>query len=75
MGINYEKYANSSSDVAIQKEIDKLKNNSTQTILSVDRLDYTKGILKRLEAYDWFLSNYPKYREKVSFMMVAVPSE
>lgn len=74
MGINYEKYANSSSDVAIQKEIDKLKNNSTQIILSVDRLDYTKGILKRLEAYDWFLRNYPKYREKVSFMMVAVPS-
>lgn len=74
MGINYEKYADSASDVAIQSEIEKLKNTSTQTILSVDRLDYTKGILKRLEAYDAFLSQYPKYREKVSLMMVAVPS-
>lgn len=74
MGINYEKYANSSSSAAVQKEIEKLENNSTQTILSVDRLDYTKGILKRLEAYDWFLSNHPEYREKVTLVMVAVPS-
>ena len=74
MGINYEKYANSSCEPTVQQEIDKLKDNSTKTILSVDRLDYTKGILKRLEAYDLFLSNYPNYRGKVSLVMVAVPS-
>ena len=74
MGINYEKYANSLSSPVIAKEIDKYKDNSTKIILSVDRLDYTKGILKRLVAYDLFLSKYPRYHGKVSLVMVAVPS-
>ena len=74
MGINYEKYAESRANPVVQKEIHQLKNKGTKIILSVDRLDYTKGILKRLEAYDWFLSKYPEYREKVSLVVVAVPS-
>ena len=74
MGINYEKYANSRENPVIQKEIDQFKDNGTKIILSVDRLDYTKGIIRRLEAYDWLLTNHPEYREKVSLVMVAVPS-
>jgi len=74
MGINYDKYANSQTNPIIQKEIEQLKHNETKIILSVDRLDYTKGIVKRLEAYDRFLTKYPKYRGKVSLVMVAVPS-
>lgn len=74
MGINYEKYAESGSNPTVQNEINRLKGNNTKTILSVDRLDYTKGIIKRLEAYDWFLTKHPKYRGKVSLVMVAVPS-
>ena len=57
MGINYEKYANSSLDPVVKKHINQLtSNNGTRTILSVDRLDYTKGILHRLEAYDWCIT-------------------
>lgn len=37
-------------------------------------LDYTKGIIQRLEAFDLFLSKNPEYREKVTLIMVAVPS-
>lgn len=74
MGINYEKYAESLSNPDIQKEVTALQGNDTRIILSVDRLDYTKGILKRLEAYDWFLTKHPEYRKKVSLVMVAVPS-
>lgn len=75
MGINYDKYAESCSHPEIQQQIASLRqNNKTKIILSVDRLDYTKGILKRLEAYDWFLTNHPEYRGQVSLVMVAVPS-
>lgn len=74
MGINFEKYSNSSKDAGVQASIKRLNRNETRVILSVDRLDYTKGILKRLEAYDWFLTKYPSYRGKVSLVMVAVPS-
>jgi trehalose 6-phosphate synthase/phosphatase len=40
----------------------------------VDRLDYTKGITQRLEAFELFLEKNPDYREKVTLIMVAVPS-
>jgi len=43
-------------------------------IISIDRLDYTKGIIQRLEAFDLFLSENPEYKEKVTLIMVAVPS-
>lgn len=43
-------------------------------ILSVDRLDYSKGILERLEAFRLLLKDFPKYREKLVLLMLVVPS-
>lgn len=43
-------------------------------LLSIDRLDYSKGILERLEGYRLFLEQHPEYREKIQLVMVAVPS-
>ncbi|WP_439555652.1 bifunctional alpha,alpha-trehalose-phosphate synthase (UDP-forming)/trehalose-phosphatase [Dyadobacter sp.] len=43
-------------------------------IFSVDRLDYSKGIIHRLRGYQRFLERYPEWHEKVSFAMVVVPS-
>jgi trehalose 6-phosphate synthase len=43
-------------------------------ILGVDRLDYTKGILERLLAYEVFLEKYPEFHRKVCLMQIAVPS-
>jgi len=45
-----------------------------KVIFSVDRLDYTKGILNRLEGYQLFLDNNPEWRGKVIFLIVVVPS-
>ncbi|HYM69131.1 MAG TPA: trehalose-6-phosphate synthase, partial [bacterium] len=39
-----------------------------RAILSVDRLDYTKGILKRLRAIDQLLTRRPEYRSRVVFI-------
>jgi trehalose 6-phosphate synthase/phosphatase len=47
---------------------------STRLILSIDRLDYSKGILQRLQAFDIFLQSHPEYKEKVSLYMIVVPS-
>ncbi|HPJ01815.1 MAG TPA: bifunctional alpha,alpha-trehalose-phosphate synthase (UDP-forming)/trehalose-phosphatase, partial [Candidatus Limiplasma sp.] len=44
------------------------------TILSIDRLDYTKGIPERLLAFDRFLERYPEYREKVRLQLIVAPS-
>ncbi|RKZ26943.1 bifunctional alpha,alpha-trehalose-phosphate synthase (UDP-forming)/trehalose-phosphatase [bacterium] len=76
MGIDYEKFANAASDPKVKKEIDKVCKTlgDYRIVLSIDRLDYTKGIPQRLEAFDLFLEKYPEFKEKVIFIMVAVPS-
>jgi trehalose 6-phosphate synthase/phosphatase len=76
MGIDYGKYAEAINDAEVKKEVDKICRivGNRRLILSIDRLDYTKGIVERLEAFDWFLSMNPEYREKVSLVIVAVPS-
>jgi trehalose 6-phosphate synthase len=43
-------------------------------LLGVDRLDYSKGIPERLEAYARFLERYPAWRGKVTFVQVSVPT-
>ncbi|HEU0031512.1 MAG TPA: trehalose-phosphatase [Kofleriaceae bacterium] len=45
-----------------------------QLILGVDRLDYSKGIPARLEAFAHLLENFPEWRGKVSFVQVSVPT-
>ena len=76
MGIDYEKYAGAAAQPGIQQEIRKIRQKvgDCRIILSVDRLDYTKGIIQRLEAFDLFLSENREYRGKVTLIMVAVPS-
>ncbi len=76
MGIDYEKYAeNAIHPEAIEREERYRKSLGDQKlILSVDRLDYSKGIPKRLKAFDRFLELHPTYREKVSLILIVVPS-
>lgn len=45
-----------------------------QIILGVDRLDYTKGIPEKLEAFRHLLRHRPAWREKVTLVQVLVPS-
>jgi len=76
MGIDYEKFAAAVEKPGVKDEIVKSRKKlgDRKVILSIDRLDYTKGILNRLESYDYFLDTYPEYREKVVLVLVAVPS-
>lgn len=45
-----------------------------QIVLGVDRLDYTKGIPNRLEAFQHLLQTHPELHEQVTFIQVVVPS-
>lgn len=42
--------------------------------VGVDRLDYTKGILERFKAIEYFLDTNPAYKEKFTFVELAAPS-
>ena len=43
-------------------------------IIGVDRLDYSKGIVLRLEAFDRFLSTHPDWRGKVTYLQITPKS-
>lgn len=45
-----------------------------QLILGIDRLDYTKGITNRLEAFRDAMERFPELRERLTFIQVVVPS-
>jgi trehalose 6-phosphate synthase/phosphatase len=76
MGINYERFAEAVDGPEVQRRLTTIRKKvgTRKIILSVDRLDYTKGIIQRVEAFDWFLSHYPHYKERVTMILVAVPS-
>lgn len=46
----------------------------SRLILGVDRLDYTKGIPERLEAFALLLNRYPHWRGRISLVQISVPS-
>ena len=76
MGIDYNKYSRAVEDTAIQKKIKgyRKKIGERKIILSVNRLDYSKGILQCLEAFDIFLELNPEYKEEVTLFLTVVPS-
>jgi trehalose 6-phosphate synthase/phosphatase len=76
MGIDYEGYAKAPHSPEVQKDATRLRKTigDSKLILSIDRLDYSKGIPQRLEAFGAFLQTNPQYTEKVSLILVAVPS-
>ena len=76
MGIDYWKYAK--QEIVLDPrddafKIERLARKKT-IVLSIDRLDYTKGIPQRIAAFEDFLEQYPEYMEKVTLLLVVVPS-
>jgi trehalose 6-phosphate synthase/phosphatase len=76
MGIDYQKYAAlpTLSDRADETmNIGKLADGK-KIIISLDRLDYTKGIPQRIQAFATFLDAHPEYRGQVTLVLVVIPS-
>ncbi|GAA4851710.1 bifunctional alpha,alpha-trehalose-phosphate synthase (UDP-forming)/trehalose-phosphatase [Algivirga pacifica] len=76
MGIDYEKFEQSARSRKTHTVLQRYKSlwQDQKLILSIDRLDYTKGIKRRLLALDRFLDAYPDYKGKVSMILLVVPS-
>ncbi|KAL7675877.1 hypothetical protein ACOME3_002138 [Neoechinorhynchus agilis] len=81
MGIDYDTYAaqadtggsNTSLVESPDWDLTLLKEKGMKIIISVDRLDYTKGIPSRIRAYKRFLEEYPNYKAKVTLIQIVVP--
>lgn len=76
MGIDYNKFHSAAESKEVEKEVEEYSKEmgNIKLIVSIDRLDYTKGIPERLKAFERFLQEHPQFIEKVSLLMLVVPS-
>jgi trehalose 6-phosphate synthase/phosphatase len=76
LGVDFEKFQGTAESEAVVARSHEIRAGLRQAkiIVSVDRLDYTKGILDRLRGYELFIERHPEWHGKVTFVMVVVPS-
>lgn len=76
IGIDFREFSGGAASEAVTQLAASLRKElgSPQIILSVDRLDYTKGIPYRLRAFQLALSRYPELHRAVTLLQVVVPS-
>ncbi len=76
MGIDYEKYKSNVLNSKTKRNEHKLHQlmGEKKLMIAIDRLDYSKGIPQRLQAFELFLRTYPEFREQVIFLQLVVPS-
>lgn len=76
LGIDFNRFHEAVKDKEVIKEKGALEKSvrSYKVILSIDRLDYSKGIINRLRGYEKFLQSNPDLRKKVVLVVILVPS-
>jgi len=76
MGIDFELFAEAANGPEAMRAQEELLRQlgDCKTVLSIDRLDYTKGIDKRLLAYQAFLKANPAWHGRVVLVLIVVPS-
>jgi trehalose 6-phosphate synthase/phosphatase len=76
MGIDFERFARAATSPETEARVAELREKCAgqKVIFSVDRLDYTKGLINRLHGYDVFLKRNPQWHGKVVFVVSVAPS-
>jgi trehalose 6-phosphate synthase/phosphatase len=76
IGVDFGRWDGATDDPEVRRELERIAPplEGRKVVLSVDRLDYTKGILNRLDAFERLLERRPDWRERVTLVVVAVPS-
>ncbi|MES1185222.1 MAG: bifunctional alpha,alpha-trehalose-phosphate synthase (UDP-forming)/trehalose-phosphatase [Myxococcales bacterium] len=76
IGIDYARFSEAAASPEVAEARTRMASGLAQrkVIFSVDRLDYSKGILHRLRGFEAFLSASPEYHGQVSFVLLVVPS-
>lgn len=62
------------ADESYLDDVFELQDQDPQkTIISVDRIDYSKGLIERFNAFSAFLKQYPEYHQTVTDLQIACP--
>ncbi|KAL4748769.1 hypothetical protein BDW72DRAFT_179773 [Aspergillus terricola var. indicus] len=76
VGVDPAKFMDGLQTPEVKDRIEELEDEYKRktVILGVDRLDYTKGLVQKLQGYDYFLRQHPELKNKVTLIQVAIPS-
>ena len=76
MGVEATRFAELAADADVQAQAEAIRRDAAgrQIVLGIDRLDYTKGIPRRLEALERLLTARPELSDQMRYIQVAVPS-
>lgn len=78
ISVDFDNISGHADDAAVAEEMANLAREYNLEGMYVgfgmDRLDYTKGIPERLEAFERFLEENPAYRGRVVFVQAGMPS-
>lgn len=75
VGLDFNRIKKSLTSATFENKLQHLQKDlaGQKLIVSAERLDYMKGPLQKLLAYEKFLSLYPVWREKISFINICTP--
>ncbi len=76
MGVEFDRFAQRAASQETDLRVEELRQKciGQKVIFSVDRLDYTKGLINRLRGYETFLKLNPQWHGKVVFIISVAPS-
>jgi len=76
IGIDYARFAKSATQKPDRQAVEELRAHygTTRVILTVDRLDPSKGLLERVRTYRQLLKNNKELRGQVVLVMIVAPS-
>jgi trehalose 6-phosphate synthase/phosphatase len=76
MGVDAVDFGERSQSPEVESELARIRNDAAgrQILLGIDRLDYTKGIPRRLSAVERLLDDRPELRDRIRYIQIAVPS-
>jgi len=74
MGVDAADFARRGDTPEIHAETLELRSSAERLLVGIDRLDYSKGISRRLLAFERLLVQHPEWRERIRLVQVAVPS-
>lgn len=76
IGIDAEGFAATAEAAARSEETTRLRESlgDRSLAIGVDRLDYSKGLVNRFEAFGRLLADFPEHRRHVTFLQIAARS-
>jgi trehalose 6-phosphate synthase len=76
IGIDPEKFAMQAARAASHPDVSRLRRslNGEKLAIGVDRVDYSKGLVNRIEAFDQMLTLQPHLKRTVSLLQIATLS-